>query len=294
MEREAADPPPNQIESALAYTELDFATFAPLQSREAMSQHADWTVIVPFFNEQEFLPEALRSIAAQHERVELILVDNKSDDQSREIAEAECDRLALDYILIKERRPGKVHALAAGLDYVRTPLVATFDADTRYPPDYLQTAKRLLEEDRCVAAQAYYVRPHWRYARRQMAAAHLICATWLLPHQCHNGGAGQVFRTNVLRRSGGFDAERWDLILEDHEIIHRVSQFGRVRCSRDLWCCPSRRERDLPALRWSLGERLAYHVTPASLQSKFFYEFLRPRLKARGLVGVAARNRRVL
>lgn len=279
--------------SALVYPISDYAALAPQPSLDPECLGRRWTVIIPFFNEQEFLAQALRSVASQYERAELILVDNSSTDRSRAIAVAECERLALDYTLIDEWRPGKVHALRAGLAWVRTPLVATFDADTSYPPNYLQTARRLLEDDQCVGAQAYYVRPHWRHVRRKLAAAHLICATWLLPHQCHNGGAGQVFRTDALRRSGGFDADRWDLILEDHEIIHRIIRFGRVRCSRDFWCCPSRRERDLPVLRWSLGERIAYHFTPARLQSKFFYDFLRPRLKARGLVGVAARNRRI-
>lgn len=294
MDREPAARLQMRPQSALDFPIQDFAALAPQPSSEPTWRRCRWTVIIPFFNEQAFLAQALRSFAAQYERAELILVDNSSTDRSRAIAEAECERLSLDYTLIDEWRPGKVHALRAGLAFVCTPFVATFDADTSYPPNYLQTAARLFEDDGCVGGQAYYVRPHWRRARRNLAATHLICATWLLPHQCHNGGAGQVFRTDALRDSGGFDADRWDLILEDHEIIHRISRFGRIRCNRDFWCCPSRRERDLPVLRWSLGERLAYHFTPAWLQSKFFYDFLAPRLKARGLIGVAARNRRII
>lgn len=292
MDTEAVKSPLTPSSPAPAYAVVDYAALAPPPSWQPVWHASDWTVIMPFFNEQWFLAEALRSVARQPERPKLILVDNGSTDQSREIAEAECDELGLDYLLIEEPRPGKVHALRAGLACVRTLFVATFDADTSYPSSYLETASRLLEDGRCVGAQAYYVRPQWRDARRRLAAAHLMLATWLLPHQCHNGGAGQVFRTEALRRSGGFDADRWDLILEDHEIIHRITRFGRVRCSGDFWCCPSRRAWDLPVLRWSLSERLAYHLTPAALQSKFFYDFLSPRLRARGLVGVAARDRR--
>ncbi|WP_308515714.1 glycosyltransferase family 2 protein [Sphingomonas flavescens] len=291
MEREAAELHMHS-RPALDFAMENFAALDPRKSLKRSWRQPQWTVIIPFFNEQEFIAEALRSVATQYERPELILVDNRSTDRSRAIAEAECERLGLAYVLLDERQPGKVHALRAGLAWVRTPFVATFDADTSYPPNYLESATRLLKHDKCVGAQAYYVRSHWRSTRRFLAAAHLICATWLLPNQCHNGGAGQVFITDVLRHSGGFDADRWNLILEDHEIVHRVSRFGHFRCSRDFWCCPSRRERDLPVLRWSLGERLAYHFTPARFQSKFFYDFLGPRLTARGLLGSAARNRR--
>jgi len=266
----------------------------PLSSPSARSlPDAEWTIIIPFFNEEGFLCESLCSAAAQDVRFDLVLVDNGSTDSSCDVAQAVCERLDLDFLLVKEPRPGKVHALARGLSRVRTKYVATFDADTIYPPDYLATAARLLGHGSCVAGQAYFVRANWPRWRRFAAAAKLIAATWLLPHQCHTGGAGQVFRTNALRESGGFDARRWDLILEDHEIIHRVSRLGRIGCGLNFFCSPSRRERDFPSARWSFLERLAYHLTPARLQSRFFYGFLAPRLEARRPLAVAARERRL-
>lgn len=251
-----------------------------------------WTIIIPFFNEANFIARTLRSTARQNLPFDLILVDNGSTDESCTVVRTECERLGLDHLLLTEPRPGKVHALAAGLSRVRTDFVATFDADTAYPPAYLRTARRLFENESTAAAQAYYVRPGWQAWRRSIAAAKLTAATWLLPHQCHNGGAGQVFRTEALRRSGGFDPLRWDLILEDHEIIHRISQLGKVSCAHDFCCSPDRRERDRPSTRWSFFERIAYHLTPSQFQPLFYYRFLGPRLEARQQSTVAMRDQR--
>lgn len=264
----------------------------PPPTPQCRERRTEWTIIIPFFNERDFIRGALHSASQQNVPFKIVLVDNGSTDDSATVARDECDKLALDCSIVRESRPGKVHALATGLAHVTTPYVATFDADTIYPATYLKTATGLLQDASAVSAQAYYVRPGWRHWRRAVAARKLIIATRMLPNQCHNGGAGQVFRTEPLRRSGGFDALRWDFILEDHEIIHRISRFGQHRCSLDLWCCPLRRERDRARVRWNLLERLAYHFTPAHYQSKFFYDFLGPRLKARGLLSVATRELR--
>lgn len=251
--------------------------------RRVFADSARWTVIIPFRNEARLIANTLRCVAAQTVRLQLVLVDNGSTDLSVALATAECARLNLKYQLIREPEVGKVRALAAGLAMVKTPFVATFDADTIYPADYLDVAERLLELDCSAAAQAYYTFPAWKPWRRLIAAIKLTAAARLLPHQCHNGGAGQVFRTHALRASGGFDPDRWNLILEDHEIVHRIRGIGQIRYSRDFWCSPARRERDQPSTRWSLGERLAYHLTPAALQSQFFYGFLGPRLARRSM-----------
>jgi hypothetical protein len=44
---------------------------------------------------------------------------------------------------------------------------------------------------------------------------------------------------------------------------------------------PSTRRPDDPGVRWSLPERLLYHVTPYGLKGWFFYRFLARRFEAR-------------
>ncbi len=242
-----------------------------------------WTVIVPFFNEETHLAATLAGLAAQTVRFRLVLVDNGSLDASVRVATEACERLGLDHILLHQGLPGKINALRLGLDHVHTRFVATCDADTYYPAEYLAQAQALLEKPGCVVAGAYFIAPgDGEHARRRESAAIRLAARFL-PRQCHAGGAGQAFRTEALKAAGGFDPRHWNYVLEDHEVIHRVMRHGRMAYADGFWCVPSDRERDRESIRWTLTERLVYSVAAPFAGDWFFYDFLARRLKARRL-----------
>jgi glycosyltransferase involved in cell wall biosynthesis len=245
-----------------------------------------WSIILPFFNEREHLPLALASLSAQTVPYRLILVDNGSTDTSATYVRRRLAEGFAGGVLVEEPRPGKVAALAAGLRLVDTPYVATCDADTWYPPEYLAEAQHLLETGGPTVhgAGAYFVNDPRSRTSRLMGALHWLSAARLLPRQTHTGGAGQVFRTASLRGAGGFDPMRWPYVLEDHEIGQRLLKLGRVCYGARLWCAPSTRPRNRGPVSWTLVERLVYHATPHGLKDWYFYTFLGPRLAARGLL----------
>ena len=263
---------------------------APTMGRVVTLRLVDWSIILPFFNERDFIGVTLASLAAQTQRFRLILVDNGSTDGSADIAMHACDQLGLDWALLTERRPGKVAALASGLERVRTTLVATCDADTWYPPDYLARAEVLLAVPGNVAAGAFFAGKDDR-ATRWRRALHISVMPSLLRRQCLSGGAGQVFRTAALRRVGGFDVKRWNFVLEDHEIMHRLQEEGGLKYGMRFWCAPSLRARDREASRWTLGERILYHTLAPIAGGWFFYRFLAHRLDRRGMTSERLRER---
>ncbi|MCP3733565.1 glycosyltransferase family 2 protein [Sphingomonas sp. RP10(2022)] len=250
-----------------------------------------WTVLIPFFNERDFLAQTIASLAAQSVPLTMILVDNGSTDGSADVARAAIEAHGVDALVITETTPGKVSALRTGLGWVRTRYVATCDADTLYPPHYLAEAQRLLAHDGCVVAGAYFVDPGADQAALDAEARRILTGARLLPRQCHAGGAGQCFDVAALRAVGGFDAAIWGYILEDHEVIHRTMTQGTMLYSRDLWCMPSPRERDRASIRWTLFERLVYAATAPWAGSWFFYRFLARRLQRRRLMSVQMRER---
>jgi glycosyltransferase involved in cell wall biosynthesis len=264
---------------------------SPWKRATTLPMRAEWTVLIPFFNERDFLEGTLASLAAQDVPFELILIDNGSTDGSGAVAAAICNRLGLNFSLLVERRPGKVNALQTGVNRTTTRFVATCDADTLYPADYLRKAWSLLQTSGAVAGGAYFVAPGATAQDHALAAQRMARAAKLLPAQCHTGGAGQVFRTDVLRRAGQFDALRWGYVLEDHEIMHRMAKFGSLAYGGDLWCAPSPRERDRESIRWTLVERVLYHATPKPARDWFFYAFLSRRLAARRLSSDRIRER---
>lgn len=251
----------------------------------------DWTIVVPFFNEEANIAATLESLATQTLAFRLVLVDNGSLDGSARVARVTCERLGLDHVLVHQPVPGKINALRMGLDYVYTPFVATCDADTWYPAPYLAEAQALLERPGCVVAGAYFIAPGDGEAERRRESANIRTAARLLPRQCHAGGAGQAFRTAALKAAGGFDPRRWNYVLEDHEVIHRVMRHGTMRYADGLWCVPSDRERDRDSIRWTLTERLVYSVAAPFAGDWFFYDFLAKRLRARHLTTERMRER---
>ena len=134
-----------------------------------------WSVLVPFFNEREFLPTT-QAARAPHDRAGGVVGRGNGDT---------------DYLLITERRPGKVNALAAGLRWVDTPFVATCDADTWYPADYLTQAQAVLERGHAIAG-AFFVAEASDAAARERAGRRICATAKLLRGQCHTGGAGQA------------------------------------------------------------------------------------------------------
>jgi glycosyltransferase involved in cell wall biosynthesis len=250
-----------------------------------------WTVLIPFYNERDFISDTLACLARQTVGARVILIDNGSTDGGASVAVATCRRLQLPYELLFEPRKGKVPALEAGLRHVDTPYVATWDADTLYPDNYLAQAQAVLRRPRTAVAGAYYAQPEASRWRRLRTATHKRMMSRLLLRQCHTGGAGQAFRTDALRAAGGFSPRHWNLVLEDHEIIHRVMRHGTMRYARGLWCSPSSRLRDRAPAKWTALEQLFYHVTMPIAGDWFFYRFLGPRLAARHLTSESLRER---
>jgi glycosyltransferase involved in cell wall biosynthesis len=264
---------------------------SPLPSPFVRKAPARWSILLPFFNEARFVGTTLASLASQSDECHVILIDNGSTDGSAAIAVRACRRLGLSFQLVIEPRPGKVAALRAGLRWVRTPLVATCDADTFYPPDYLKTARRILGETG-VMAGAWFRERFGQIPSRQRWLGRLRAAISpaLLRGQCLSGGAGQCFRTDALRAAGGFDPERWNWVLEDHEVCHRVAAIGALRYDPGLWCAPARRLRRRSSTGWSLPERLLYHLTASWAGGWYFGRFLGPRLARRGLLSERLRE----
>jgi glycosyltransferase involved in cell wall biosynthesis len=245
------------------------------------------TLVLPYFNEERFLAATLASLGAQHDRdFTLILVDNGSTDGSDRVARSACGPLQdIALTWLREDRPGKIHALRAGLEAARDEIVVTLDADTIYPPEYVARIRRQFMGDPAVAAVLAWGRPAGRI--RAGLKQRLEARLW--PRKCHTGGFGQAFRRDRLQAAGGFDADRWPFVLEDHEIVHRVSRLGTLSYQSDHVCHPSDRRTDRSGCNWTLWERLQYKLLPQFALDRFFYRYLARRFEKRGLSNLRLR-----
>jgi len=249
-----------------------------------------WTIVLAFYNEADIIVDTLRQLQRQTRPFRLILVDNGSTDCSVALCHGILSGRGIDYVVVEEGEiVGQVAAIEKGLALVDTEFVATCDADTHYPFTYLETAEAIFEahRDDAVAVSAYFV-PDEESLRSMLMAAHQLTAAWLLPRQTHVGGAGHCFRTAALKLAGGYSHRRWPYLLADHEVMHRVMKHGSQYLSPGHWCRPA--DRRTNPVRWSLLERIGYHLTPFGLKDRYF-RWLARRFEQRGMTSSRLRIR---
>ncbi len=101
------------------------------------------SVIVPFYNVEDYLPECVESVLAQTLReTELILVDDGSSDGSGEMAESYRSRYPEAVQVIHQENQGPAAARNAGLEIARGTHVHFLDSDDRLKPEALETLYR--------------------------------------------------------------------------------------------------------------------------------------------------------
>ena len=245
-----------------------------------------WSVIIPYFNESAYISGSLRSAMSQRgTSLQLILVDNASSDGSEQVArKVLSSKPDLPVAYLREQRPGQIMALETGFAAVDTPFTAFWDADTRYPPGYLAEAERLLVGSNHVVAQAIDVYPPDEQTSTLARRLRMRATQMLLPKQGHTGSFGQCFRSEALRMAGGPRSAAWPYVLYDHELMQRIFKVGTGSGSLGLWAAPAPRRQASAHVRWTLFERVLYHITPFALKDWFFYSFLAKRFAKRSMV----------
>lgn len=111
-----------------------------------MSEPA-FTIVIPAFNEADVIGKTVDLIKAKEaeaakagSRLEVLVVDNNSSDETGKIAEAAGARV------ISEPRQGYGYALRAGLNAAEGDIVIMGDADLTYPlEDFLEFSKPILD-----------------------------------------------------------------------------------------------------------------------------------------------------
>jgi glycosyltransferase involved in cell wall biosynthesis len=254
-----------------------------------------WSVVLPYFNEVEYLPATLAALIAQDGApFQLILVDNASTDGSgdlcRELLKG-CRHITTIYL--HEPRPGKTNALECGLARVDTEFVAFCDADTYYPPHYLRRCDEVFARapKDVVAVMASRLSGPPRHGRPRLRQIKTMIRARIFTKQSLTGGFGQSFRTSALGAVGGFSTEIWPFVLEDHEIMQRIFKVGRSRYDFDLWCVPSMRRKNRKNVDWTYLELRMYGVVPFIFKDWYFYKFLHNRFAARNLDQVNLREK---
>ena len=175
------------------------------------------SVIVPVFNGELYLPEALESIVAQHyEPTEILVIDDGSTDGTSSVAKQYQDFFQYVY----QENKGPSSARNRGLTLAKGELIAFLDADDRWPGDKLALqVPQLLnapEKDVVTGRVEFFGQMDKGELDQHSKGSHDVRANVYL-------GCG-VFRRKVFQEVGMFDEElRYS---EDHDWFLRARERG--------------------------------------------------------------------
>jgi glycosyltransferase involved in cell wall biosynthesis len=201
----------------------------------------DFSVIIPAFNEERYLPGTLASVAAsadclRRERgqtAEVIVVDNGSTDRTPAVA--------------FEAGRSIARARNAGAADAQAPILVFIDADTIVPTRFLSRVAEVMADERCLggAMEAEY-RP-----RRRIITLYLGLWRTLGRLTRMAQGVAQFCRREAFTAVGGYDETLF--MGEDVDFFWRLQRHAAAagsftRLVMDMRVLPSTRRFD----RWPL------------------------------------------
>jgi glycosyltransferase involved in cell wall biosynthesis len=179
--------------------------------RRRGARHVSVSTVMPAFNAERFIGEAINSVINQTVGDwELIVVDDGSTDQTTRIVSSYRDpRIRLVNV---GQRGGQANARNIGTSIASHEFISYLDADDRLAPDNFATLRRALEKDPdAVLAYGTHVRideTGKRYGTRRLIS-HMarpngdVLTQFLCTNHMVNGGVALV-RKSAVQRVGGF------------------------------------------------------------------------------------------
>jgi glycosyltransferase involved in cell wall biosynthesis len=177
----------------------------------------DITVLLCTYNRSKDLAAALKSAVASvlpgSVQWEILVVDNNSNDRTREVAADFCNRYSSRIRYLFEPRQGKSHALNSGIRAAHGNILAFMDDDVRVEPDWLRNLTAPLQDGEWAGSGGRVI-PEWsRPAPRWLSPQAWYAAGPLVKFDLGDKpgelseppfGTNMAFRKSVFEKHGDF------------------------------------------------------------------------------------------
>jgi glycosyltransferase involved in cell wall biosynthesis len=190
-----------------------------------MSATSDISVIIPYYNREQYVDEAVQSVLRQTLKpLEIIIVNDCSRESSRRYLDRYAD---LCTILDLKVNVGLAGSRNAGIRAARGQFIALLDDDDIWLPEKLEKQRKYVEEHPGCSAVHSQVWAFFPDKQQQLWSSFnagpmplsdaLLDERWVVPSTL-------MVRTNVIRALGGFD-ERFREC-EDRDFMIRCAAAG--------------------------------------------------------------------
>jgi glycosyltransferase involved in cell wall biosynthesis len=205
-------------------------------------------VVIPTYNRAALLPRALESLLAADRPdgldVGVILVDNRSTDETRAVVESFLPRFGRRLQYVYEPKPGRSHALNAGIAVSRGDLVGMIDDDEEVARGWLLTIAAAFEDPTTDFIGGPYL-PRWGAERPVWVGTGTAYGAVIGSTECGQAiqqfgpgceamlmGGNAVIRRSVLERVGPYSVDLGRtpggrlLSCEDEDMFIRMLAIG--------------------------------------------------------------------
>ncbi|MBN1684725.1 MAG: glycosyltransferase [Gammaproteobacteria bacterium] len=185
------------------------------------------SIIIPVYNGEEYIEEALKSVLNQtYSPIEIIVVDDGSTDGTAEIVKQ------YSVILIQQKNKGISGARNSGINAAKGEFIALLDHDDLFTPYKIELQVRFMNDHPkyCMVysieekfSSEGTVRKKLKHRRKKMPENDILTAIYrknfIYP-------SSVLIRRSILERTGLFDETF--TVCEDHDFFTRVAYHGMV------------------------------------------------------------------
>lgn len=183
------------------------------------------SLVLPAYNESDYLRECLNAIACQSVMpYEVIVVDNNSMDDTAAIAKS------FPFVkLLHEPKQGVLHARTAGFNAAKGDIIGRIDCDTILSPDWVKTVREIFSESDIAATSGAmeYGDIAWSSVidRLEVRFRRWLAHSFDRTDTVFLQGASMAMRTDAWHAVRPSLCDRKD-IHEDYDIALHLQQMG--------------------------------------------------------------------
>lgn len=183
-----------------------------------------FSIIIPTLNEEKYLPKLLNDLVKQTEKnFEVIIVDGKSSDKTKEISLVFKKNFSLEIVMSKKRNVS--YQRNYGVNYSEGLYLFFLDADSRINKKFLFKLKQFIYNNKGLVFIPYLT--CGKYDKKYQALldlSNILVESSVFLNKKFSLGGSMIVERNFFNILGGFNENLF--LAEDHELIQRAFFWG--------------------------------------------------------------------